>query len=99
MNYVLLCPKCSIKHLNDEIRALGGFWNGIGYAFPPGTKELIREWYGGKPLIALIEIPWEGTWEKYRQFCRNDWEYVQSLEREFEIWVLKHIRGDDEEVD
>lgn len=96
MNYVLLCPKGSMKNVKEEIADLGGFWNGIGYAFPPGSKEIIKEWLGEKTYLALIEPPLKETWNEYKEFCRKDWEYQQLMAAKLENFCLEQTEAEDE---
>lgn len=92
MNYVLLIPKVSLKHKKELITTLRGFWNGIGYAFPPGTVAIIRSWFKDDSKY-IIEVDWDGTWEEYREFCQEDWDYKQLLEAELENYLIRSGEG------
>lgn len=85
--YLFLSAKGSTAAIKEDIQNLGGFFNGIGYAFPYHRKCKVEELIKNLHEAQLLKIPLdEGqTFESFRQAHKSSFFQKKIFEKEMEI--------------
>lgn len=89
MKYLLVIPKGSYRDIKDDIRLLDGVWNEIGYAFDISKKDLVLKILAGRETRNILEVPWKGTFQEYKEFILQDRQYIKVTNLKIEITCLK----------
>jgi len=55
--YLLLLPQGNVKSLQDKFREHGGFYNGLGYAFPTQSDSFLKELVASLPGTKIHRLP------------------------------------------
>ncbi|MCE5316546.1 MAG: helicase RepA family protein [Parachlamydia sp.] len=55
--YLLFTPNGNVQPLQDKFRELGGFYNGLGYAFPSKSEPFLKELVARLPKAKIHKLP------------------------------------------
>ena len=89
--YLLLIPSGNIKPLQARFRELGGFYNGLGYAFPQKSETFLREIVSQLPDAKMYRFPLgnNGSFEALHQSHKTSFYQDRLLQVEKEIRSTK----------
>jgi regulatory protein RepA len=74
-HYLLLIPQGNVKSLYDRFIKLGGFFNGVGYAFPLKSESLLEELIRNIPRTKIHKVclaPWK-SFSHFQQSHKAYW--------------------------
>ena len=56
-HYCLLIAKGNLKPLREKFYEQGGFYNGVGYAFPAKNEEFVQQILSALPEAKILKLP------------------------------------------
>lgn len=94
-HYFLLIAKGNLRPLRERFYALGGFYTGLGYAFPATQENPIRQIVDALPEAKIVKMPlgqgqsFESTKQSYKTALYQ--EKLDSLETTIKTHAYPHI--------
>lgn len=82
----------NLKPLKEKFRELGGFYNGIGYAFPLHQEDFLRQIVEHLPGVKIHKMTLESgqTFESFRQLHSTSYFREKLIKTEGELLSLQH---------
>ncbi len=92
--YLLLLPQGNVKPLRNKFRELGGFYNGLGYAFPAKSDSFLKELVASLPGAKIHRLPLaiNQSFEAFQQSHKAAFfqEKLSEIDRQLLNWNAQH---------